>query len=224
MSMMMRCAGLTLVACLMGGAVSASEVPDAKPAPAPDAFAQAMAARGVAEFARRQKDPEAFILAARMLQELPFHDAAGVPQDSTPDGAAAAFTPRGLYAEAKVLAKGNQALLMQISVAESTGSRGVTSSGFGAGLLRTVQPIGPRGAYAFSLKAKAGELLRVGAIGDLNTRMVLKMVDAKGKTVCNADSGDYAPVCSFKPQGAADFKVQLVNRSDNPTRAVILSN
>src|SRR3546814_553926 len=77
-----------------------------------DPFAQAVAARTVAEYARRQKDPVAMMTAARMLGEIPF--AGG---DAAAD---AAFTPAGLFAEAKALAKGDAMLLAQIRVAEST--------------------------------------------------------------------------------------------------------
>lgn len=185
---------------------------------APDPFEQAMAARAVADYGRRQKDPYALITAARMLQEVPFQDAAPIAP-----GAAPAFSAEGLFDEAKTYAKGDEALLMQISIAKQAGSKGVLSSAFGRGLVRTIQNLNPRGAYNFPIKAKGGELLRIGAIGDVRTRMSMRLRDSRGRVICD-DSGDYAPVCSVQPVGAGDYRVEVQNQSDAPTRAVILSN
>jgi hypothetical protein len=183
------------------------------------AFDQVIAANRVAEFGRRQHDPQALMVAARMLEEVPFQDKAG-------DGAAdtAAFSPAGLLAEAKVLAKGNPQLLTQISLAQSSGGRGVLSSAFGQGLVRSVQNVAARSAYAFAIRASGGDLLRIGAIGDVTTKMVMTLFDQRGKVVCIDDNSDYAPVCSVRPQSAGSFKVEIANRSNTSVRAVILSN
>lgn len=176
-----------------------------------------MTARSVADFARRQKDPQAMIVAARMLQEVPFKDASGAAVD-------AAFTPAGLYGEAKVLAKEDPATLTQIRIAESMGSRGVFDSVFGKGLVRLVQNVGAQASYSFNLRAVGGQVLRVGAIGDIGTAMLLRLVDAAGRIACADDNNDYAPVCALTPRANASYKVELVNRSRAPSRTVILSN
>lgn len=181
-----------------------------------DPFAQAVAARTVAEYARRQKDPVAMMTAARMLGEIPFAGA-----DAAAD---AAFTPAGLFAEAKALAKGDTMLLAQIRVAESTATRGVSSSAFGRGLVRNVQVVNPRGAYQFAVNAKGGETLRIGAIGDVGTNLTMRLKDASGRTVCLDDQGDYAPVCQLKPKAAGNYQVEITNRSPARSRTVILSN
>ncbi|MFD2579445.1 hypothetical protein ACFSTD_14485 [Novosphingobium colocasiae] len=72
------------------------------------------------------------------------------------------FSPKALYAEARVLADGDATLLEQITVAESVARRGVMTSAFGSGLVRRVLSVDPRGAYQFSLDAKGGETLRLG--------------------------------------------------------------
>lgn len=180
-----------------------------------DPFAQAMAARSVAEFARRQKDPAAMLTAARMLQEIP-----GMGSD----GGAATFSTAGLFNEARTLAKGDTMLLAQIRVAESTGSRGVSSSAFGAGLVRVVQAVNGRGAYQFTVNAKANEPLRIGAIGDVGTSLLMKLQDPSGHTVCLDDHGDYAPVCQVKPNAPGRYRVDIQNKSAQTSRAVILSN
>jgi hypothetical protein len=200
-------------------AALASAKPATAAAPATDPFEQAMAARSVADYGRRQKDPYALLTAARMLQEVPFQDAAPAEPGSPPPP----FSAEALFDEAKALAKDDQALLMQIAIARQAGSRGVIASQFGQGLVRTVQALAARGNYAFPIKAKGGALLRVGAIGDTRTRMSMRLRDSRGRIVCD-DSGDYAPVCSIQTQAAGDYRVELLNQTDSPTRAVILSN
>lgn len=216
---MKRLTGAAVAAGLMvGGHAVAADTPAMSAA---DAFDQMMAAQKVADFGRREKDPHALITAARMLQEIPVTDRGPAPAEGQ---APAAFTPAGLYAEARALAQGDTALQMQITVAESSGGRGVASSIFGVGLVRIVQPVNPRGQVTFPIKAKTGEVLRIGAIGDANTRIAMRLRDAKGGVVCT-DQGDYAPVCQVQPKGkATDYKVEIVNQSDTKTQAVILSN
>jgi len=190
-------------------------IPEEKTKVAPDPFAQALAARSVADFARRERDPVAMIIAARMLREIPFSD---------PEESAAGFTPAGLFAEAKVLARGDAMLLTQISVAQATASRGVSESAFGKGLVRSVQTVNPRSGYQFTVQAKGGEPLRVGAIGDIGTALLMRIQDGAGRTVCLDDNGDYGPVCQLTPKSAGKYRIDIVNKSGVKSRAVILSN
>ncbi|GGZ10185.1 hypothetical protein [Novosphingobium colocasiae] len=212
---------------IMAGGVALAGMPapafaadDPAPAndPAVDPFAQAMAARSVADYARRTKDPYAMITAARMLAEIPVSDG------DTAAGAEASFSPKALYAEARVLADGDATLLEQITVAESVARRGVMTSAFGSGLVRRVLSVDPRGAYQFSLDAKGGETLRLGAIGSPGTSLLIRMVDKSGKVVCLDDHGDYAPVCQLKPKANARYRVDILNKSPAKSQTVVLSN
>ena len=182
--------------------------------PVPDAFAQATAARVVADFARRQKDPQAMIVAARMLADVPITSGA---DDS-------GFSPASLFAEARALAGPNPVLLQQIRIAQSTAPRGVTSSPFGHGLLRNVQLLAPRSTYQFTITAKGGAPLQIGAIGDLGTNLTMRLSDAAGHVVCLDDHGDYAPVCELRPRATSAYHVNLLNKSGTESRTVILSN
>ena len=178
-----------------------------------------MAARAVADFARRSADPLAMLTAARMLAEIPVNGADGAPGQA-PGG----FTPAGLFGEARQLAHGNALLLQQIDVAEAGSSRGVLSSAFGAGLVRRVLNVNPRGAYQFSVDAKGGERLRLGAIGVPGASLLIRMQDQSGATVCLDDHGDYAPVCQLTPHADARYRVDIQNRSAQPSQTVVLSN
>lgn len=184
-----------------------------------DPFGQAMAARAVADYARRNKDASAMLVAVKLLDEIPIASGA-----ADPSAAEATFTPRGLLAEAKTLAGTDAILLTQIRVMEGQSPRGVTASAFGQGLVRSVQTMAPRGAYQFSVTARGGEKLRIGAIGDVGTSLLMRLVDGKGKIVCLDDQNDYAPVCQLTPGASAQYKVDLMNKSPAASRAVILSN
>ncbi|MEJ7927070.1 hypothetical protein WG908_09915 [Sphingobium sp. AN641] len=197
-------------------------MPDTAPRPNPaplDPFAQAIAARQVAEFARHERDPRAMLTAARMLQQIPVTDSA-----DTAVGTQAAFSSAALFAEAKDLAKGDAALLMQIQVAQSTASRGVMTSAFGKGLVRRVLDVNPRNAYRFNVTAKGGEPLRIGAIGDIGTNMYIRLTDTSGRQLCLDDNADYAPVCAVTPRVSGSYRVDIGNKSAARSRTVVLSN
>lgn len=206
----------------MGGPVVAQEqvpapasVPTAPPAAPADPFAQAIAARQVADFARRERDPHAMLTAARMLQQVP------MSEDKAQGDAS--FSPEALFAEAKALARDDQGLLLQIRMAQSSG-RGVVASAFGKGLVRRVLDVDPRNAYRFTVTAKGGEPLRIGAIGDIGTNMYIRLLDASGKQICLDDNKDYAPVCAVTPRASGQYRVDIGNRSTARSRTVVLSN
>lgn len=187
----------------------------ATPAAPADPFAQAIAARQVADFARRERDPHAMLTAARMLQQVPMIEAQA--QGEAP------FSPEALFAEAKALARDDQNLLLQIRMAQSAG-RGVLASAFGKGLVRRVLDVDPRNAYRFTVTAKGGEPLRIGAIGDIGTNMYIRLLDASGRQICLDDNKDYAPVCAVTPRASGQYRVDIGNRSAARSRTVILSN
>lgn len=199
--------------------VPAPATPPATPKPAPaDPFVQAIAARQVADFARRERDPYAMLTAARMLQQVPMSDGAA------PASGEAAFSPAGLFAEAKALARDDQALLLQIRLSQSASGRGVLASAFGKGLVRRVQDVDGRNAYRFTVTAKGGEPLRIGAIGDIGTNMYIRLLDQSGKQLCLDDNADYAPVCAVTPRASGQYRIDIGNKSAAKSRTVILSN
>lgn len=202
------------------GAMAQQAAPVAQPAavkPA-DPFAQAIAARQVADFARREGDPYAMLTAARMLKQVPMSDSEAAAGDE------AAFSPDALFAEAKALARDDQALLLQIRLSQSASGRGVMASAFGKGLVRRVQDVNPRNAYRFTVTAKGGEPLRIGAIGDIGTSMYIRLLDASGKQLCLDDNADYAPVCAVTPRASGEYRIDIGNKSAAKSRTVILSN
>jgi hypothetical protein len=158
------------------------------------------------------------VTAAQMLREIPFTDNNGGVDSG-------GFTAAGLFAEARALAGSNAQLRAQVDFAErAAASRGVTASAFGKGLVRSVQTVDPRGAYRFTVTAAGGAPLRLGAIGDVGTALVLRVQDTGGRTLCLDDNGDYAPVCQLTPKTSARYRIDILNKSAAKSRAVILSN
>lgn len=214
-------AGLAALASSHPVAAQETAEPPAAPSPAAapaDPFAQAIAARQVADFARRERDPHAMLTAARMLQQVPVSEGAGMAEGE------AAFSPDALFAEAKALARDDEALLLQIRLAQTGSGRGVVASAFGKGLLRRVLDVSPRNAYRINVTARGGEPLRIGAIGDIGTNMYIRMIDASGKQVCLDDNADYAPVCAVTPRKSGQYRVDIGNKSAARSRTVVLSN
>lgn len=197
---------------------AAPPVPAAIPA---DPFAQAIAARQVADFARREHDPYAMLTAARMLKQVPVTESGG-SADAESD--AAGFSPAGLFAEARALARDDQQLLLQIRLSQSASGRGVMASAFGKGLVRRVLDVDPRNAYRFNVTARGGEPLRIGAIGDIGTSMYIRLTDLSGRQLCLDDNADYAPVCAVTPRVSGSYRVDIGNKSGSKSRTVILSN
>ncbi|NJR78880.1 hypothetical protein [Sphingomonas corticis] len=201
-----------LAALLLSAAPAAAQEP-----PAVDAFAQAMAARQVADFARRQKDVRAMLTAAAMLREIPTQDQPG----AEPGG----FGAAALFAEARAMAGGDARVRAEVDFAEKAArSRGVVASAFGKGLVRSVRVVDPRGAYRFTVTAAGGTPLRVGAIGDVGTALAMRVQDGAGRTLCLDDNADYAPVCQLTPKTAGQYRIDILNKSGARSRAVILSN
>jgi hypothetical protein len=90
--------------------------------------------------------------------------------------------------------------------------------------VRVVQAVNPRAAYQFTVNARGGEPLRIGAIGDVGTTLVMRLQDPGGRIVCLDDNGDYAPVCEVRPKATGPYRVDILNKSAAQSRAVILSN
>lgn len=188
-----------------------------------------MAARQVADFARRQKNVGAMLTAAAMLREIPVTEQAGDGPvngavDTTGDGAGG-FGAAALFAEARAMAGNDARARAEVDFAEkAAGSRGVVASAFGKGLVRSVRVVDPRGAYRFNVTAAGGTPLRVGAIGDVGTTLAMRVQDGAGRTLCLDDNADYAPVCQLTPKTGGQYRIDILNKSGAKSRAVILSN
>ena len=201
-------------------AVGQDAVADLAPTLSPEAVGvdQAVTAAELAAWGRRRGDPGALIMAARLLAEVPVRPGADTV------AADAILTPSRLLDEAEAMSEGHPAWLDAIDQVRESGVRGVRSSPFGQGPIFTVKDIQARETYWFEVEARAGEVLRIAAIGDGDTDIDMAIRDASGALVCQDGFGDHYPVCTVSMRAAGKMRIDIVNRGAVWTKVQILSN
>lgn len=182
----------------------------------------------VADYGRRFRDAAAMILAARLLSQVAVEPVdlqgtadGGIPSDR---GAPHELEPLALLEQARDFAEGDADTLADIAEAEAAARRGVVRSAFGRGPIYAVRDVGAMATYRFHLSARAGEMLRVSAIGDGDTDIDLVIRDEAGAVVCEDRAYDHYPVCTLAPDGDRRFRVDIINHGRVWTRVRILSN
>jgi hypothetical protein len=195
-----------------------SEPQTARITPEADGVRQMVTAAEVAAWGRRNSDPGALIMAARLLAEVPVRTGADSEAGLTPS-----LTSDALLDEAAGLAAGRQGVLDAIERLRG-GTRGVQSSPFGRGPIYLVRQIRARETYGFDLEARGGEVLRVAAIGDGDTNIDMSVRDADGALLCQDGFGDHYPVCTVARARSGKMRVDIVNRGAVWTKVQILSN
>jgi hypothetical protein len=224
----LRRTGLVFGVLLAGISAACAAVSQTAEGPAPDAATrvtpeadgvrQMVTAAEVAAWGRRNSDPGALIMAARLLAEVPVR-----PGADSDNGLTLSLTPGALLDEAAALAAGRQGVLDAIERLRA-GTRGVQSSPFGRGPIYLVRQIRARETYGFDLEARGGEVLRVAAIGDGDTNIDMSVRDADGALLCQDGFGDHYPVCTVARARSGKMRVDIVNRGAVWTKVQILSN
>ena len=213
-----------LLAGISAACAAVSQTPDspapevARVTPEADGVRQMVTAAEVAAWGRRNSDPGALIMAARLLAEVPVRPGADSDGGLTPS-----LTPGALLDEAAALAAGRPGVLDAIERLRG-GTRGVQSSPFGRGPIYLVRQIRARETYGFDLEARGGEVLRVAAIGDGDTNIDMSVRDADGALLCQDGFGDHYPVCTVARARSGKMRVDIVNRGAVWTKVQILSN
>ncbi|MBU1346759.1 MAG: hypothetical protein KKA16_07390 [Alphaproteobacteria bacterium] len=206
---------ICMLALLASSAESGTQV---SPPPDPDAEARAITqmvtAAEVANWARDHRDPQAMIVAARMLGEI---------RTRRQDGDDAFLTPSALLQEAEAMAGSDAALLEQIGRLRSP-DKGVRASPFGRGPIVVVRRLRARETYGFTVEARRHEVLRVAAIGDGDTNIDLALKGADGVVVCADGSRDHYPVCTLASPEGGPIRIEVVNRGRVWSRVQILTN
>ncbi len=231
----MRAAVISGVAalCLAGTAGAQQRTANAEPGPAtapPEARAvdQLVTAARLAEWGRRAEDPQALIVAARMVAEVAVRPDTieGRSEGGQPSERADPGQPsiQGLLEQARALADGDGETLDEIDAAAAVAARGVVNSAFGRGPIYAVRDIEAQATYWFHLNARGGEVLRVAAVGDGDTDIDMIVRDEFGEEVCEDRAYDHYPVCTVIPAFTGRFRVDIINRGRVWTRTQILSN
>ena len=231
----MRAAVISGIAalCLTGTAGAQERAANAEPGPAtapPEARAvdQLVTAARLAEWGRRAEDPQALIVAARMVSEVALRPDTieGRSEGGQPSERADPGQPsiQGLLEQARELADGDGETLDEIDAAAAVAARGVVNSAFGRGPIYAVRDIEAQATYWFHLNARGGEVLRVAAVGDGDTDIDMIVRDEFGEEVCEDRAYDHYPVCTVIPAFTGRFRVDIINRGRVWTRTQILSN
>lgn len=200
---------------LAAGAVGPAQAREDAAPPAAEGVAQAVTAAQLADWGRRNGDPGALIMAARLLAEVPLRSAEG----ETP-----VVSPGSLLDEAAALSNGDPDILDVIQLLREQGVRGVHNSPFGQGPIFTVKEVRARETFGFDIEARGGEVLRVAAIGDGDTNIDMSLTGPDGALLCRDGYGDHYPVCTVAPRAQSTIRVEIMNRGDVWTRVQILSN
>ncbi len=209
--------GMALAALLVVAPGLAAFAPDPEAGVTPEArgVAQAVTAAELAAWGRERGDAGALIMAARLLSEVPVRQG---------EGPEPILTPGRLLDEAAALSAGNQPIIDAIDRLREPMTRGVRSSPFGAGPVFTVKQLRARESWTFDVDARAGEVLRVAAIGDGDTDIGLSIRDQNGATMCRDGFGDHYPVCTVSSRAGGKMRVAVSNRGDVRTSIQLLSN
>lgn len=205
----------TLAAGALAAAAAQESAPDPAASPEAQGVVQAVTAAELAAWGRRNRDPGALIMAARLMAEVPMRPGGEAP---------ALVSPSSLLDEAAVLSAGDPGVLDMIQLLREHGVRGVHASPFGAGPIFIVRDVAARDTYGFDVQARGGEILRVAAIGDGDTDIDIALTGPDGALMCHDGYGDHYPVCTVVPREASVVRVAVVNRGDVWTKVQILSN
>lgn len=180
--------------------------------------------------ARENRDGVAMLVAARELRAAGLQASDGPTTTttanpgatSTSSGPAPTSTPvtvASLFAEAKALARGDRDLLRRIAQAESGQAKGLVN-----GPTTFVRDIAADSHINWTVRARGGEVWRVGALGDGDTDVDIRVFDENDNLVCQDNGPSATAVCSFSPRWTGTFTVQVINYGSVWTRTVIASN
>jgi hypothetical protein len=179
----------------------------------------------LAAYGREKSDPQALILAAKMMNEVGASKAelkgvtTGGAPDAKPKTAKPEMTAASLLDEADGLARGDQAVLTQIAEVRASAQKG-----FVGGVRRSVVRLQARSVWSWTGTAVAGQQAIAIAQGDGDTDIDMKILDAGGHVVCQDVLTDYTPACQWTPAWTGNFTLQLINNGSVYSDTVLITN
>lgn len=196
------------------------------------AIEQIETAYRVAEWARAHADAQGLVTAATMLAAIetrPPADSGVIEPPAHPAPRADKLAPpatdvASLLDAAEALSDGDPGLLAAIAARRQEAAKGVAFSSFGNGPIRITREIPARATWRIELTARAGEPLRVIAIGDGDTDVDIEIRDAAGRIACDDRSAGHHASCGLTPAFAGRYTARIVNQGLVWTRATLVSN
>jgi hypothetical protein len=183
-------------------------------------------AHSLVTYGRKNKVPEALIVAARILgstatvelTEKPTHEKSpDAPKGAKKEKTDNANLAKDLLAEAKKLSNNNPAIVTLANSVELT--RGAVG-----GPKRAVSVVEPLSADIYKITFKADEVARVAVSGDGDTRLDLYIYDENNNLIASAVGPGDDCLASWHPRWSGVFHIKIVNRGRLPNQYVILTN
>lgn len=206
---------LIALACLLAGGAAA-------PSPIEDAT---LGFR-LAEKARQAADADLMLSAARLVAASGLRGAtlrngrleAGEGLPGMPNEAVA------LAEEARLLAPEDRRIAEEVDRLRSARPKGIVGGSWGSGPLEFREMLAPGSSIAWTVEARGAETALVSAIGDGDAGLRLRVVDGRGRSVCDQGGDSHYPLCRWSPRRAGRYRISLGNAGRVPTRVVVLSN
>lgn len=180
----------------------------------------------LAEVARRHHDPELMLAAARLIA------ASGVRNAVLSNGSLAASealpdaSPEvaALTEEARLMAPMDTHIAEEAERLRRARPKGIVGGSWGSGPLQFREMLAPGGTIRWTVEARGAEPALVSAIGDGDAGLRLRVVDGRGRPICDQKGDSHYPLCRWSPPTAGLYRVSLGNAGRVPTRVVVLSN
>lgn len=230
--------GIVLLAA--AGSATAADKPkrnvsDAKATatPAVKAVQQIETAHALAAWGRETKNPQALLVAARMLGEIETRAAAkGEGRLATARGKTAStagakpesLTRDSLLAEAEALGGDDPAVLAAIDATRAASAKGVVSHRGNAGPIAIERVVPSYTDWFYDIEAEGGQPLRIAAIGDGAADIDMELIDEHGNVVCKDFDANPTPVCQLTPAWTGKFSARIINQNPAATHVRLISN
>jgi hypothetical protein len=180
----------------------------------------------LAEIARRSHDADMMLAAARLIA------ASGVRNAVLNNGnlAASEALPDPSSEVAALTEEARFMAPMDIRIAEEAERirrarpKGIVGGSWGSGPLQFREMLAPGGMIRWTVEARGAEPALVSAIGDGDAGLHLRVVDGRGRPICDQKGDSHYPLCRWSPPTAGRYRVSLGNAGSVPTRVVVLSN
>lgn len=185
-------------------------------------------ASGLIHLGRKQKMPEALIVAARILADVSTVELKDKPTHETDPKADKSKekakakpdvdnSPKALLEEAKAMSGNNEAIVKLANAVE-------IKRGAAGGPRRTTEVVEGYGTDVYRIKFRGDEVAKVLISGDGDTRLDLYIYDADGDLVTSqVGPGDDA-LATWVPRRAGVYTIKVVNRGRAQNKYVLVTN
>lgn len=184
--------------------------------------AKAALALQLAAQARRDEDPRAMLVAARMMlasgtRPASMDDAGELVVEAGSDPVATAWAR-----EAIAFSAGNLVLQEEAQAILAMRPRGVLRSSLGSGPLRYVRRVPANQTISFAIRTEPRLAARLAAIGDGDARIGLRVATPQ-VTICDESASTTHTICAWKAL-SAQHNVTLRNAGPLDSDVMLLSN